>query len=197
MFGRPQTAPQTEQTPFTPRSAYGISKLASYHIVRNYRDDFGMYCAVGILYNHESPRRPREFVTRKITAAAAEIKAGLRQTVEVGDLDAKRDWGFAPDYVKAMRAIIRLPEPSDYVVSTGVLHSVRDICQVAFSHLGLDWNNHVRVNPAYGRIETQVPLLGCSDKIHRETGWQPVTSFEMMIRLMVDADFERVSHMAS
>lgn len=196
MFGRPQTAPQTEQTSFTPRSAYGISKLASYHIVRNYRDDFGMYCAVGILYNHESPRRPREFVTRKITAAAAEIKAGFRQTVEVGDLDAKRDWGFAPDYVKAMRAIIRLPEPSDYVVSTGVLHSVRDICQVAFSHLGLDWSDHVRVNPAYGRIETQVPLLGCSDKIHRETGWQPVTSFETMIRLMVDADLERVSHMA-
>jgi len=192
MFGRPRLAPQTEDTPLNPRSAYGISKVASYHLTRNYRESYGMFCAVGILFNHESPRRRPEFVTRKITLAVARIKAGLQQTLELGNLNAKRDWGFAPDYVKAMHAILNHDNPEDFVVATGILHSVGELCEVAFSHAGLDWRKHVVVNPMFNRLENEVPLVGCSDKIRMQTGWGPRTSFEEMIRLMVEADSQRV-----
>lgn len=192
MFGRPKLAPQIEDTPLNPRSAYGISKVASYHLTRNYRESYGMFCAVGILFNHESPRRRPEFVTRKITLAVARIKAGFQQKLELGDLNAKRDWGFAPDYVKAMHAILNHDKPEDFVVATGILHSVGELCEVAFSHAGLDWRKHVVVNPMFNRLENDVPLVGCADKIRLQTGWVPRTSFEDMIRLMVEADSKRV-----
>lgn len=191
MFGRPQSAPQTEDTPLNPRSAYGISKVASYHLTRNYREGHGMFCGVGILYNHESPRRRPEFVSRKITLAVARIKKGEQQTLELGNLEAKRDWGFAPDYVQAMHAILNHHEPQDFVVATGVLHSVGELCEVAFSHVGLDWRKHVVVNPMFNRLENEVPLVGCSDKIREQAGWELRTSFEEMIHRMVQADLRR------
>lgn len=192
MFGRPRHAPQTEDTPFMPRSAYGISKLAGYHIVRNYRESYGMFCGVGILYNHESPRRRPEFVTRKITMAAARISLEGHGTLELGNLEARRDWGYAPDYVRAMHAILNHHTAEDFVVASGVLHSVAELCEAAFSHVGLDWRDHVRTNPAFYRKEDEIPLQGCRAKIERETGWQPATRFDEMIRKMVDADLARL-----
>jgi GDPmannose 4,6-dehydratase len=193
MFGKPRSAPQTEETPFMPRGAYGISKLAGYHLVRNYRESQGMFCSVGILYNHESPRRRAEFVTRKITLAAARISLGDTTKLQLGNMEARRDWGYAPDYVRAMHAMLNHESPEDFVVATGVLHSVAELCEAAFSHVGLDWRRHVETNPAFHRAEESVPLQGCSDKIRQATGWQPTTSFETMIRNMVDADVARLS----
>lgn len=192
MFGRPGSAPQTEETPLNPRSAYGISKVAGYHLARNYRESYGMFCSVGILYNHESPRRRPEFVTRKITMAAARLATGGREKLQLGNVEARRDWGYAPDYVKAMHAILNHDRPEDFVVATGVLHSVADICQVAFAHLGLDWRDHVEINDAFFRYEEEIPLVGCSSKIEKAAGWVPSTSFEDMIKLMVDADLARL-----
>jgi len=193
MFGRPSTYPQSETTSLNPRSAYGISKVAGYHIVRNYRESYGMFCGVGILYNHESPRRSAEFVTRKITKAVARIKAGQQQTLELGSLEARRDWGFAPDYVQTMHAILNHQQPDDFVVATGVLHSVGELCELAFSHAGLDWEKHVLVNPKFNRVEADIPLVGCAKKINTATGWQPQTSFAEMVRIMVDADVKLYS----
>lgn len=193
MFGRPASAPQTEDTPLNPRSAYGISKVAGYHLVRNYREQYGMFCGVGFLYNHESPRRRPEFVTRKITLAAARIASGQSGKLQLGNLEARRDWGYAPDYVRAMHAILTHREPADFVVATGILHSVADLCQLAFARVGLDWRDHVEVNPAFYRADEPVPLVGCADKITRETGWRPQTSFEDMVFRMVDADLARLS----
>lgn len=192
MFGRPGSAPQTEETPLNPRSAYGISKVAGYHLARNYRESYGMFCGVGILYNHESPRRRPEFVTRKITMAAARLASGGRDKLQLGNVEARRDWGYAPDYVRAMHAILNHDRPEDFVVATGVLHSVADICQVAFAHLGLDWREHVEVSDAFYRHEEEIPLVGGSSKIEKAAGWRPSTSFEAMIRLMVDADVARL-----
>ncbi len=192
MFGRPGSAPQTEETPLNPRSAYGISKVAGYHLARNYRESYGMFCGVGILYNHESPRRRPEFVTRKISMAAARIALGARDRLQLGNVEARRDWGYAPDYVQAMHAILNHDQPEDFVVATGVLHSVADICQVAFAHLGLDWREHVEVSDAFYRHEEEIPLVGCSAKIEKAAGWRPSTTFEAMIRLMVDADVARL-----
>lgn len=192
MFGRPGMAPQKEDTPFMPRSAYGISKLAAFHLVRNYRETQGMFCCSGILYNHESPRRRPEFVTRKITLAAARIARGRQDRLELGNLDARRDWGWAPDYVEAMHAMLNQTSPDDYVVATGELHSVREICEIAFARAGLDWSQHVVVNPMFHRAEEPVPLQGDNSKIHRVTGWRQKTRFNDMITAMVDADLSRI-----
>lgn len=193
MFGRPSTWPQNELTPFLPRNPYGISKVAAYHILRSYRDTHGMFCCGGILYNHESPRRRPEFVTRKITMAVARIKSGKQQYVELGNLQAKRDWGYAPDYVRAMHSMLTHPTPDDYVVASGELHSVEDLCSVAFSHAGLDWREHVKINPLFIRNETETLLVGDSGKIRKTTGWQITKSFEQMIQQMVDADLSKLN----
>lgn len=192
MFGRPEAAPQNERTPLNPRSAYGISKVAGYHLARNYREQYGMFCGVGILYNHESPRRRPEFVTRKISLAAARIALGGTEKLQLGNLEARRDWGFAPDYVRAMHAILNHHKPEDFVVASGVLHSVAELCHLAFSRLGLNWQDHVEINEAFYRVEEAVPLVGCADKIEREAGWRPETTFEQMIFQMVDADMARL-----
>lgn len=188
MFGRASHAPQTESSPMQPRTAYGISKTAGYHIVRSYRENYGMFCAVGILYNHESPRRRPEFVTRKISMAVARIAAGLQSTLELGNLDSCRDWGYAPDYVRAMHAMLNHSQPDDFVVATGRLHSVRELCRVAFQAAGLDWQDHVVVNPQYLRQADPVSLVGDTSKIQTMLGWKSLTSFETMIQEMVKHD---------
>jgi GDPmannose 4,6-dehydratase len=196
MFGRPSCAPQDEHTPLNPRSAYGISKVAGYHLARNYREQYGMFCGVGILYNHESPRRRPEFVTRKISMAAARISLGFTDKLRLGNLEARRDWGYAPDYVRAMHAILNHATPEDFVVSSGVLHSVEDLCRVAFSRVGLNWQDHVEVSEAFYRTEESVPLLGCADKIRQQTGWDSATKFEDMVFHLVDADVARLKSKA-
>ena len=193
MFGRPTVAPQSEDTPFLPRNPYGISKLTSHHVVRNYRETYGMFCATGILYNHESPRRRTEFVTRKITRAVARIKAGRQQQLELGNLDARRDWGYAPDYVRAMHMMLNHTEPLDLVVATGILHTVRDFCDAAFSHAGLDWKEHVVSNPKFFRNEDTVPLQGDPTRIKEKLNWAPTKTFEEMVHEMVDHDLARIS----
>ncbi len=192
MFGRPHSAPQREDTPFMPRNAYGISKLAAFHLVRNYRETQDMFCCSGILYNHESPRRRSEFVTRKITLAVARIAAGKQDKLELGNLDAKRDWGYAPDYVRAMHSMLAQSEPDDFVVATGKLHSVGDLCEIAFQRAGLDWRSHVVTNPMFFRNEDAVPLQGDPSKIRQRTGWEPSKDFSAMICEMVDADLSRI-----
>ncbi len=188
MFGRPTTVPQNEGTPFLPRNPYGISKVTSHHLVRNYRETYGMYCATGILYNHESPRRRPEFVTRKITRAVARIAKGLQTKLELGNLDARRDWGYAPDYVRAMHLMLQHPEPHDYVVATGLLHMVRDFCQIAFARVGLSPDDHVVSEKKFFRPEDPVPLVGDATKIRNLRGWAPSRSFEEVVREMVDHD---------
>lgn len=188
MFGRPKSAPQNEETPFFPRNPYGISKVTSHHLVRNYREVYGMFCVTGILYNHESPRRRPEFVTRKITRAVARIAKNRQDILELGNLEAKRDWGYAPDYVRAMHLILNHSEPVDYVLSSGVLHTVREFCEIAFDHAGLDWSNHVVSVDKFYRAEESVPLIGDATRIKRELGWEPTRTFEEVIREMVDHD---------
>ncbi len=191
MFGRPNEAPQQEETIFMPRNAYGISKLAAFHLVRNYRETQGMFCCSGILYNHESPRRRPEFVTRKITLAVARISSGNQEKLELGNMDARRDWGYAPDYVRAMHSILTHDTPDDYVVATGKLHSVGELCEIAFSRVGLDWREHVVTNPMFYRVEDTVPLQGNPAKIKKEIGWVPQKKFKDMIHDMVDSDVVR------
>ena len=193
MFGRPDHQPQIETTSLNPRSAYGISKVAGYHIVRNYREQYGMFCGVGFLYNHESPRRRPEFVTRKITMAAARIAAGIQIKLQLGNLDAQRDWGYAPDFVRSMHSILNHDVPGDFVVATGILHSVKDFCSLAFSRVGLHWQDFVEVNEAFYRPDEKIPLVGCADKIRAQTGWHPTTTFAETVFSMVDADVARLS----
>ena len=193
MFGRPKAAPQNEETPFLPRNPYGISKVTSHHLVRNYRETHGMFCVTGILYNHESPRRRPEFVTRKITRAVARIAAGQQQNLQLGNMDARRDWGWAPDYVRAMHLMATQPNPVDYVVATGVLHTVREFCEIAFSHAGLDWKDHVVSVEKFHRPDELVPLQGDPSRIMNELGWKPSRSFDEIVRAMVDADMNAVS----
>jgi GDPmannose 4,6-dehydratase len=190
-FGAAAHAPQNEDTPFAPRSPYGVAKAYGHMMVAAYRRQYGMYAVTGILYNHESPRRGLEFVPRKICAAAARISLGLDRDVVLGDLDARRDWGYAGDFVEAMWRMLQQPEPRDYVVGTGALRSVRDLCAAAFSHLGLDYRDHVRVDPALVRPAEPVPLVADPARALRELGWRPRVTFEEMVAMMVDADVAR------
>ncbi|QQE66081.1 GDP-mannose 4,6-dehydratase [Leptolyngbya sp. BL0902] len=188
MFGTVAAAPQTEDTPFNPRSIYGIAKLASYHLVRNYRAQYGLFACTGILYNHESPRRDFKFVTRKITAQAARIKLGLADKLYLGNLDALRDWGYAPEYVQAMWQMLQHPTPDDYVLATGVNHSVEEFVDIAFSHLGLNYRDYVEVDPRFYRPAEEVPLCGDARKIRQTLGWQPTKPLPDTIAEMVDHD---------
>jgi GDPmannose 4,6-dehydratase len=190
LYGNAKYFPQNESTPFNPRSAYGISKLTGYHLTRLYRENYKLFACNGILYNHESPRRGIEFVTRKITHAAAQIKKGLTSSLSLGNLDARRDWGFAKDYVKAMWLMLQQPIPDDYVISTGQLHSVREVCDLAFQCVGLDYRDYVKVDERYMRPDETTPLVGDSSKAKKVLGWQPSISFTEMIEMMVDYDLK-------
>jgi GDPmannose 4,6-dehydratase len=188
MFGLVAETPQKETTPFHPRSPYAAAKVFGHHLAVNYREAYGFFVCNGILFNHESPRRGESFVTRKITLGVAAIKLGLQKQLRLGNLDAKRDWGFAGDYVEAMWLMLQQPEPDDYVVATGETHSVREFCEVAFGHVGLDYNEHVVVDPMYFRPTEVDLLLGDPTKARRKLGWEPKVRFEGLVRMMVDAD---------
>ena len=192
MFGKPEEKPQTERTAFRPGTPYGCAKLYGHWIVGNYRDRIGLFACSGILYNHESPRRGREFVTRKITLAAARIKCGLQRTLALGNLDAHRDWGYAKDYVRAMWLMLQHAAPDDYIVATGQEHCVRDIVQIAFEHLGLDWQAHIEQDPHFVRQSELNRLVGDAAKARTTLAWKPSVTFEQLIRLMADADLEQV-----
>jgi GDPmannose 4,6-dehydratase len=192
MFGKVRETPQTEQTPFHPRSPYGISKVAGFELTRNYREAYGMFCASGILFNHEGPRRGFEFVTRKITSTVARIKAGLATELRLGNLDARRDWGHAKDYVRAMRLILQHGEPDDFVVATGESHSVREFCELAFAEAGLDYRDYVRVDARFQRPAEVDLLVGDSSKARAVLGWQPTYTFAALVKEMVESDLEAV-----
>ena len=192
MFGNIPEIPQSETTGFHPRSPYGVAKLYGHWITLNYRESYDLFACSGILFNHESPRRGREFVTRKIAEGAAGVALGLRDRLKLGNLDAKRDWGYAPEYVEAMWLMLQREVPSDYVIGTGTQHTPREFCEVAFSHVGLDYREHVRVDPALIRPAEVNSLLADPSKALRELGWKPRTSFEELVRIMVDAEMERL-----
>jgi GDPmannose 4,6-dehydratase len=194
MFGIAEEAPQCETTPFRPRSPYGAAKCYAHFVTSNYRDGYGLFAATGILYNHESPRRPLEFVTRKITHAAAAIKLGLQHELSLGNLDAERDWGYAKDYVDAMWRMLQQEQPEDFVIATGKTHSVRDLVDVAFAHVGLDPGAYLRTDPRFLRPSDVEHLVGDWSKAGERLRWRPETTFEDLVRLMVDADLE---HLAS
>lgn len=188
MFGKSAQWPQNEETPFRPRNPYGVAKLFAHGMVGAYREHFGMFACSSILYNHESPRRPPDMVTRKISRGVALVKAGLAQQVELGDLDARRDWGFAGDYVQGMWLMLQADEPADYVLATGVDRSVREFCEIAFAHVGLDYRDHVRSRADLIRRPDTVRLVGDASRARSILGWQPTASFEQLIAMMVDAD---------
>jgi GDPmannose 4,6-dehydratase len=190
MFGMVREVPQRETTPFYPRSPYGVAKCYGHFITVNYRESYGLHAVSGILFNHESERRGLEFVTRKVTHAAAGIKLGLQEELVLGNLDAQRDWGYAKDYVEAMWLMLQEDEPTDYVIATGETHSVKDLVDVAFDQVGLDPAQHVRTDPKFMRPAEVEHLVGDATKARERLGWEPQTSFEEMIRLMVDADLE-------
>lgn len=190
MFGDAKVSPQNEDTPFNPRSVYGISKLAAFHLARNYRAHHGLFVAAGILFNHESPRRGHQFVTRKISSTVAKIALGQAQGLTLGNIDSRRDWGYAPDYVKAMHAMLQRSAPKDYVVATGVTHSVRDVLRVAFSIVGLDFERFVTLGPEYFRPSEAVSLCGDAGLARRELNWSPTKSFDDVVKEMVLADIE-------
>jgi GDPmannose 4,6-dehydratase len=192
MFGKVRQVPQNEQTPFHPRSAYGISKVAGFDLTRNYREAYGLHATSGILYNHESPRRGFEFVTRKITSYAARIKLGLASELRLGNLEAKRDWGHAREYVRAMWLMLQQPTPDDYVVATGHMHSVRDFCEYAFDHLQLDYRKHVVVDPQFYRPAEVEMLQGDPTKARSVLGWTATAGVRDIVREMVDADMARL-----
>jgi GDPmannose 4,6-dehydratase len=192
MFGRVTETPQRETTPFYPRSPYGVAKVYGHWITVNYRESYNLYAVSGILFNHESPRRGIEFVTRKVTDGVARIKLGMAKEIPLGNLDARRDWGFAGDYVEAMWRMLQQPTPQDYVVGTGTTHSVRDLVEAAFGHVGLDWRKHVKTDQRYMR-PAEVDLLQADPgKAKRELGWSPSVGFEELVSMMVDADLERL-----
>lgn len=192
MFGKVKTSPQDETTPFHPRSPYGVAKVYGHFITVNYRESYDMYAVSGILFNHESPRRGLEFVTRHISNGAARILLGQTERLPIGNLDAERDWGFAGDYVDAMWRMLQRDEPVDYVIGTGVPHSVRDVCRIAFDHLGLDWERHVEVDPDRFRPAEVDHLMADSSRARDELGWEPSVGFEDLVRMMVDADVRRL-----
>jgi GDPmannose 4,6-dehydratase len=193
MYGRVREVPQTELTPFYPRSPYGVSKVFGHYITVNYRESYGMYAVSGILFNHESPRRGIEFVTRKVTDGVARIKLGLATSLGLGNLDACRDWGFAGDYVRAMWLMLQQDTADDYVIATGVSHSVQQLVQSAFAHAGLDWQKYVRTDPAFLRPAEVDHLIGDAAKARNLLGWEPEVNFEKLVAMMVDADIERLS----
>jgi GDPmannose 4,6-dehydratase len=193
MFGKAQEAPQRETTPFYPRSPYGVAKVYGHWITVNYRESYGLYAVSGILFNHESPRRGLEFVTRKVSHGVARIVKGKDRELSLGNLDARRDWGFAGDYVDAMWRMLQQPKPADYVVGTGETHTVRELCEVAFTHVGLDWKQFVKVDPRFVRPAEVDTLQADPTKAKRELGWAPRVDFRALVTLMVDADLERVA----
>lgn len=193
MFGLIQEPMQTEKTPFYPRSPYGVAKLYGHWITVNYRESFGLHASSGILFNHESPLRGIEFVTRKVTDGVARIKLGKQKVLSLGNIDAKRDWGFAGDYVKAMWLMLQQPEPDDYVVATGKTTTVRQMCQIAFDYIGLNYEDYVVIDPKFYRPAEVDVLLGDPAKAHAKLGWEAKTSLESLIKMMVEADLERVS----
>ena len=190
MYGKVQEVPQRETTPFYPRSPYGAAKVYSYWVTVNYRESYGIFACNGILFNHESPRRGETFVTRKVTRAAARIKAGLEDKLYLGNLDAKRDWGYAKEYVEAMWLMLQQEEPEDYVVATGETHSVRELLEEAFSYAGLDWGKHLVIDQRYYRPAEVDLLIGDPAKAKQKLGWEAKTKFKDLVRLMVDADVE-------
>ena len=193
MFGKAQETPQRETTPFYPRSPYGVAKVYGHWITVNYRESYDLYAVSGILFNHESPRRGLEFVTRKVTDGVARIVKGKARDLHLGNLDARRDWGFAGDYVDAMWRMLQPPRPADYVIGTGEMHSVRELCDLAFSHVGLDWQKYVTVDPRFVRPAEVDTLQADPSKARRELQWAPGTSFAELVRMMVDADLERLA----
>lgn len=197
MFGKVSQVPQNEATPFHPRSAYGISKVAGFHLTRNYREAYGIKACSGILYNHESPRRGFEFVTRKITSHAARIKLGLAKEVRLGNLDARRDWGHAREYVRAMWMMLQQDQPDDYVIATGEQHSVREFAELAFTRLGLDYRKHVVVDPQFLRPADVETLLGDASKARQQLGWTYTVAFKDLVHEMVDEDLARLKGAAS
>lgn len=193
MFGKVVEVPQRESTPFYPRSPYGVAKVYGHWITVNYRESYDMYCCSGILFNHESPRRGKEFVTRKVTDAVARIRLGLQRELRLGNLDAKRDWGFAGDYVRAMWLMLQQPRPDDYVVATGETHSVRELVEVAFDCVSLDWRRHVVIDPKLHRPAEVDLLIGDPSKAKKLLGWEPSMTFEGLIRHMVQQDMDRLA----
>jgi GDPmannose 4,6-dehydratase len=192
MYGKVREVPQRETTPFYPRSPYGVSKVFAHYITVNYRESYNLFAVSGILFNHESPRRGLEFVTRKVTHGVARIKLGLADHLALGNLDAHRDWGFAGDYVRAMWLMLQQDQPDDYVIATGTAHSVRELVEIAFSHAGLDWQKYVRLDPAFLRPAEVDHLIGDCSKSETTLGWKPSVDFSGLVKMMVDADLERL-----
>jgi GDPmannose 4,6-dehydratase len=197
MFGKVQEVPQRETTILYPRSPYGVAKVYGHYITVNYRESYGIYACSGILFNHESERRGLEFVTRKVTDGVARIKLGLAEELRLGNLDAKRDWGYAKDYVEAMWMMLQQPEPDDYVVATGETHSVEDLVRTAFGHVGLDWREYVVTDPLFVRPAEVDLLIGDASKARATLGWAPKTDFRQLVELMVDADLARLTRLKS
>ena len=197
LFGKAQETPQNEQTAFYPRSPYGVSKLYAHWITINYRESYGLFACTGILFNHESPRRGREFVTRKITHGVARIKCGLDQELRLGDLAPRRDWGYAGDFVRAMWMMLQQDEPDDYVIATGTSRTIGEFCEVAFAHAGLDWREYVVLDERFLRPAEVYTLLGDATKAREKLGWEPEVGFEEMVRQMVDCDLEQVAHQSA
>jgi GDPmannose 4,6-dehydratase len=192
MFGKVRETPQTELTPFYPRSPYGVAKVYGHHITVNYRESFGLYAVSGILFNHESPRRGLEFVTRKVTDGAARIRLGLQETLSMGNLDAHRDWGFAGDYVDAMWRMLQQTQADDYVIATQESHTVRELCELAFARVGLDWQKHVVIDERFVRPAEVDLLVGNAAKAGERLGWKPTVTFRELVHMMVDADLKRL-----
>jgi GDPmannose 4,6-dehydratase len=193
MFGKVREIPQTELTPFYPRSPYGVSKVFAHYITVNYRESYDLFAVSGILFNHESPRRGLEFVTRKVSDGVARIKLGAADSLSLGNLDAQRDWGFAGDYVRAMWLMLQQERADDYVIATGESHSVRELVEVAFGHVGLDWQKYVRTDPRFLRPAEVDHLIGDPAKARTALGWKPAVNFKGLVEMMVDADIERLS----
>jgi GDPmannose 4,6-dehydratase len=193
MYGKVREVPQRETTPFYPRSPYGVSKVFAHYITVNYRESYSLFAVSGILFNHESPRRGLEFVTRKVTDGVAKIKLGLAKDLRLGNLDAHRDWGFAGDYVRAMWMMLQQDEPDDYVIATGESHSVQELVEIAFGHAGLDWKKYVALDPAFLRPAEVDHLIGDASKAREKFGWTPSVTFDGLVRMMVDADVKRLS----
>jgi GDPmannose 4,6-dehydratase len=193
MFGKVRAVPQSEETPFYPRSPYGVSKVYGHYITVNYRESYDLFACSGILFNHESPRRGLEFVTRKVTDGVARIKLGLAKELRMGNLDARRDWGFAGDYVRAMWLMLQQDTPDDFVIATGETHSVKELIEVAFTHAGLDWQQYVTLDERFLRPAEVDLLIGTSEKAKKQLGWSPTVDFKGLVTMMVDADLARLS----